>query len=69
MMEVSSPGKPTHRLVETTEMSSETSEEEQEDQESEDERRHEAGDSKVRTSKESAADLYRHGLTLSLIHI
>ena len=65
MLEVKSPGKPTHRLVELSEVTSESSEEESEDRESEDERNLEAVvTAKLGPPKKKAtAELYRHGLT------
>lgn len=64
MMEVRTPEKSVHRLVEMTEMSSETSEEEPGDQESEDERNLEAVVvAKLGAPKKATTDLYRHGLT------
>ena len=64
MLEVKSPGKPIHRLVELAEVTSESSEEESEDRESEDERNLEAVvTAKLGPPKKATAELYRHGLT------
>ena len=64
MMEVRTPEKSVHRLVEMTEMTSESSEEEPGDQESEDERNLEAVVvAKLGAPKKATTDLYRHGLT------
>ena len=64
MMEVRTPEKSVHRLLEMTEMTSESSEEEPGDQESEDERNLEAVVvAKLGAPKKATTDLYRHGLT------
>lgn len=65
MLEMKSPGKPTHRLVELAEVTSESSEEESEDRETQDERNLEAVvTAKLGPPKKATAELYRHGLTV-----